>query len=275
MIFEFHIPTEPLLAQCVQSITYVEGYTPSHSIERLLPDGSCNLIIELGDYPQFLYDNDELGKKRTCKHAWLSGMQSGFITISSGVQTAMMIISFKPFGLYPLTQVPINEFNDQVVDADLVFGAGVISEFRELLMAAPDALSKIGVAERWLRNRMTEPERLQFEVVRFAVDQIGVNPTRIALTNLVQRVGYSHQQLIKIFKKHAGLTPKKYQRVARFNRVLSDLQQTRDIDWQQVSYDCGFFDQAHFIKEFRHFSGLSPSEYAAQAVEYPNYVPVG
>lgn len=62
-LFKIHL-SNGLLAQFISSIVYYEGYTPQHSIEKLLPDGTLNIILELGDSPQYIYDSQSLVKQK-------------------------------------------------------------------------------------------------------------------------------------------------------------------------------------------------------------------
>ena len=69
-----------------------------------------------------------------------------------------------------------------------------------------------------------------------------------------------------------GLTPKHYCRIRRFQRAVTLANCGRHVDWPQVALDCGYFDQAHFINDFRSFSGLTPTRYLAARTPFQNHV---
>jgi AraC-like DNA-binding protein len=71
-----------------------------------------------------------------------------------------------------------------------------------------------------------------------------------------------------------GLTPKLFCRVRRFQRVLRRIGTGRPVEWAAVAVDCGYFDQAHFIRDFHAFSGINPSAYLAGRTEHLNHVPL-
>lgn len=73
--------------------------------------------------------------------------------------------------------------------------------------------------------------------------------------------GMSARQLRRLFVDEIGLSPKHFCRVIRFRHSLSQLSRGRRADWAQVALDCGYYDQAHFINEFRELSGFTPGEY--------------
>jgi AraC-like DNA-binding protein len=79
---------------------------------------------------------------------------------------------------------------------------------------------------------------------------------------------------VDVFESVVGLTPKRFARVRRFQRVLRQMRQGADVRWTDVALACGYYDQAHFIREFEAFAGLNPSRYRAAAPVYPNHVPL-
>ncbi|MFN4254206.1 MAG: helix-turn-helix domain-containing protein [Saprospiraceae bacterium] len=74
------------------------------------------------------------------------------------------------------------------------------------------------------------------------------------------------------WREHIGLAPKAFQRVLRFNRVLQEVETRREIVWSELAYDCGFADQAHFIREFRQFAGFNPGDFLKAQRHFTNYV---
>jgi len=88
------------------------------------------------------------------------------------------------------------------------------------------------------------------------------------------QIGLSSRRFAELFRREVGLTPKVFFRVRRFQRVLETVHRTRDVDWCRVALDCGYYDQAHFIHDFRTFSGLTPGEYYAAATPHLNHVPL-
>ncbi len=61
----------------------------------------------------------------------------------------------------------------------------------------------------------------------------------------------------------------------RFQKAILEIEKARLLDWGKISLDCGFYDQAHFINDFKTFSGFTPEQYAQIQTNYQNYVPVG
>ena len=89
---------------------------------------------------------------------------------------------------------------------------------------------------------------------------------------MTDAIGLSAKRFIERFKIEVGLTPKRYCRVRRFQRALALANRGRRVDWTGVALDCGYFDQAHFIHDFRSFAGLTPTEYLAARTSFQNHV---
>lgn len=271
MILQFHSPSHPI-SDHIKLFTFYEGLNLGYTIERLLPDGTVNLIIELDNIPKFTFDNESLEKKEKYTKAWLSGMQQEYISIGSPPDSSMMVIQFQPCGVYPFLNFPVEELNKQIVDADLIFGKNII-RLREQLLEATTPNCKFQLVEQWLMNCLSESSA-SYKVISNAVQKICEYPSMKSIEMISQKTGYSHKQFIQLFKKYVGLTPKYFQRVQRFNKVLQELEVRQEINWSALSNDCGFYDQAHFIKEFRKFSGFNPEEFLREKGEYINYVPI-
>ncbi|MDN5202525.1 helix-turn-helix domain-containing protein [Fulvivirgaceae bacterium BMA10] len=271
-VFEIYFP-KGQLANSVVSIVYYEGYDVSHRMERYIPDGTLSIVIELGGFPQYTYDNVSLKQDKKCVNAWVSGMQSEFITFGCTQISAMMVIQFKPTGAYPILRIPIHELNDSCVDADLIFG-DEIKLLRDQIMNARMVASKINIAEKWLMKRLIKTDSIPESVVQFAVEETLLNPSKTNMKVMAEKTGYSQQHFINIFKKYVGFSPKQYQRIVRFNQILKKIEADQVVDWSSLSFNAGFYDQAHFIKEFKKFSGLNPEKYLKEKGEFLNYVPV-
>ncbi|MFN8344082.1 MAG: helix-turn-helix domain-containing protein [Spirosomataceae bacterium] len=271
MIFELYAPASPL-NQFVELFTFYEGLTFNHSIERLFPEGVVEIIIDLTETPKFIYDNTRLTEIQTCKSAWVSGVRNAFISISALPYSSMFVIRFRPGMAYPFLQLPIHELNGQVIDADLIFG-NRFGEIREQLLASPSPQGKFVVMERFLSERSKGFTDIP-PVVAFGIQQIIQQPTTTQIQQLAEKTGYSHKHFLSLFAKYVGLSPKPFLRVIKFQHTLQSIEQATVPNWSQLALDCGYYDQAHFINDFRAFSGLTPKEYMAQKGDYFNYVPI-
>jgi len=272
MILKTHPPKFPL-NRFIDQFIYYEDYHPEHSIDRFLPDGNTEIIIDFDDRPQHIYDNQTLKEIQACRHVWASGVRTEYITIPSGKHAAMFIISFKKGMAYPFFPLPMNEMADRVVDADLLWG-NEFALLREQLREAVEPKIKFETAERFLLKHFAG-RLVAHPAVEYALAEIIRQPDQISLARLNQNIGYSQKHFIDLFKRQVGIAPKAYLKIIRFQKAISEIEQRREVNWTTISQDCGFYDQAHFINDFKFFSGFTPEEYVRRKNDVLNYVPVG
>lgn len=264
-------------------MTYHRGYDPSHVIERLLPDGGINLIVDLTDRPKHIYDNERYSVVQTCIRSWISGVRTELISISAGLNSRMLVISFPPWGASAFTDVPMGRLADRVLPAEDLWHVSM-SRLRERagdaseagmgpLCPDQEANGAFDAAEAWLRDNFRLPGN-GFLLARSAAERLMDRPEMTAIDDVVSAAGASHRHVIALFDRYVGVTPKRLQRVRRFQRVVEEVHSTGDVDWAALAIDCGFYDQAHLIREFRKFSGLSPGQYLEVRGEIMNYLPV-
>ena len=98
--------------------------------------------------------------------------------------------------------------------------------------------------------------------VRYAVEQLSGEGALRGVRKIQLDTGLSHTRFIQLFREHVGLTPKLFGRVRRFRAVLDRIEKGLPVNWAELAADCGYFDQAHLIHDFRAFAGVTPLEYS-------------
>ena len=274
MILRAHTPAFPL-SQYISGLIYYDGFDPIHHMDRFLPDGNTELIINLTEKPQYIYDNATLKEIQTCRSAWVSGVRTQPITIPSGKGSKMLIVAFQKGKARPFYPLPMNVLTDFVVEADLVFGCS-IANLREQLLATSSIGRMFRLVEKFLLQQAGNalPGDSAYKCVEYAVASIASQPDRLGLGQLSHQIGYSQKHFISLFKEHVGVTPKQYLKIMRFQKAVHRIENDTTRDWSEIAVQNGFYDQAHFINEFRGFSGFTPGEYVKRKSELLNYIPV-
>lgn len=249
------------LASFVEAIFHFKNFVPNHSLERVVPTGHVFLIFELDGFPRHTFDNQDLQINNTFTEAWISGMHRKYITISAHEQSEMFVIQFKAHGAYPFLHFPIQQLNEKICPATTIFGLDILN-FRKQLFTATTSVDKFRLAETWLQNRLDTTKILPDELLQI-LNQLQTAPAT-NFSKIMESYPHTSKHLIHQFKKYIGLTPKYYQRILRFNEILQKIQNEENISWTQIAYSCGFADQSHFIKEFKHFSGFNPQDFILQ-----------
>jgi AraC-like DNA-binding protein len=184
----------------------------------------------------------------------------------------MVGIRFRPGGAYPFFRFPISELSEAVTELDLIWG-GLLSEIRDQLLELTTPEQRLLTLESFLlrqAKRSLEPDR----AISYAVSRLQQSPQFLAIRDLANMIGITQKHLISQFERIVGLRPKSFARVCKFQQVVNLIEQQKEIDWVRLANDCGYYDQAHFIKEFQAFSGLNPSSYVHQRGDYVNFLPI-
>lgn len=272
MIYQTYIPRFPL-NQFVEQFVYYRDYITHHDVDRFMPDGYAHIVFDLTDYPKYIFDNDSLKEIQSCKQVWFSGIREKFITIPSGRDTEMLIVYFKKGCAYPFVDIPMHEYTDYVVDAQDVLSNAIL-HLREQLLSCTTIAAKFACAENYFTGTYASRMILN-PFVDFAVKQIVANPNHLTIQQLSEKVGYSQKHMISLFKSHVGVTPKAFLKIMRFQLAVQEIAKGKAGNWTDVAHAAGYFDQAHFIHDFKAFSGFTPNQYAQQQGDFVNYIPMG
>ncbi len=185
----------------------------------------------------------------------------------------MFVIQFKAFGAHPYLHVPMHEISDKVVPGSEFRHVNLLG-LREEVLAAASSTQKFGIAERWLAEHFVKAQ----ETPAAVVDIVTLLQTEPAskLNEIIDSFSGTQKHLIAQFKKYIGITPKQYQRILRFNDVFAQMQGDQFLSWSDIAHLCGYSDQSHFIREFRHFSGFNPETFLKKEFdeEASNFFPL-
>lgn len=260
MIYRSHAPAPPL-SHFIELLWYYEGLTSPHQREKLLPDGSMELVIDLTEVPKKLHDSASPERFTLFRKCWISGMQPGFLIIGNEPDSSMMGAHFRTGGAFPFFGFPLAELASQVVELDLVWKRDVLA-LRERLLEQPTIEAKFARLKAFLTERARQRLRTD-RAVDFALSELASSPS-LPVRELASRIGLSQKSLIARFNHRVGLAPKLVSRVYRFQRAVEAVARKRFDDWAALAVECGYYDQAHFNHEFRQFSGLRPTEYLSR-----------
>jgi AraC-like DNA-binding protein/transcriptional regulator with XRE-family HTH domain len=238
-----HKPVKPYSLWIKQIICY-EG-NPENTVHiKAFPDGHVHLVINLSS-------------DLTHGKAWVVGVQEKHSDYKIKHNDTIVAIQFTLTGFHAITGIPITEIKNRTIDAYLIFGQDIFL-LREKLISCQvsDADEITKIIETYFLNKRKDIDT-EAAIISFITENID-----IPLDQLIHKTGYSHKHVIHLFKKNTGVTPKYYQRIKRFNNALKDILAVKsNLSWADIVFRNNFYDQPHFIKEFRHFSGFNPQSF--------------
>ncbi|WP_343632794.1 helix-turn-helix transcriptional regulator [Fluviicola sp.] len=174
---------------------------------------------------------------------------------SSGIGT--FLVYFTEIGFAHFASRPVNELFNLSISLEDVFEKQKVREVEEKLSAALTDKHRIRVVEQFLVSQLkdVQTDKLIVEAVRRIYESKGT----IRIRELNEQLFISQSPFEKRFRKVVGTTPKKFASIIRFNALLEDLKHSKSLT--EICYENHFFDQAHFIKEFKHFTGDTPENF--------------
>lgn len=172
-------------------------------------------------------------------------------------------IKFGPGGFYPFYKSPISSFADDTIALDSVFDVDT-RELEESILAPENKEQMVERAENFIRNNLPEEdERVQF--VNTIIDSIIENKKLIKVDELAEQFNITKRTLQRMFKRYVGVSPKWVIKRYRLHEVAGKLAENENPDLSQLAVELGYYDQSHFIKDFRAIVGESPGEYASNS----------
>jgi len=270
MLFVHRVPAPPLNAS-IESIWYCENNPRPFALERVLPTGAAQLIVNLKEDQTRMYRPEgETASLLTSSGSILSGVASRYGFIDTAEQECVAGVAFKPGGTPAFFPIPAQEMRDADIPVELLWGRRRASELREQLLEAASPARKLDVLERALADAWRPPA--MHPGVAFALRTFSEWPETARVGMLADSAGLSTKRFIERFKILVGLPPKSYCRILRFQRALACAEMGGPVNWTRVALDCGYFDQAHFIHDFRSFAGITPTGYQARRTQFRNHV---
>jgi AraC-like DNA-binding protein len=271
MLYLTHVP-QPPLSQFVYSLWLYEGYKQAHAKERVLPTGQMQMVINLLEDRSWIYEREHTDRRQSFSGSLIAGAHSEYLVISTAMQASTIGVNFKPGGAFPFLRMPAGELRDTTVSLDTLWGSAAMS-LRDQLLAAPTHQARFEILEQALLDELRRgcyPHR----AVGFAMRCFMAKPHLTTVGSVTGQVGLSPKRFIQLFRDETGFTPKVFCRIRRFQQALDCMEGRKNVEWAKVALDCGYFDQAHFIHDFRAFSGINPSSYLVQQTAHRNHVPL-
>lgn len=263
--FDYRVrePEGPL-GRIVESVWYARGTVP-YTRERIAPTGSSVAVLVLGD--AIISTAADASPVRS-ERGFIVGPHDRPVWNEPTGETHAVGIVTTPVGCRAIFGVAPASLRATVVDIADVWPEG--AQLRDALveLADGDAMVDHVVA---LMSQRPRPGSTAFDRCERATQQLVAEPTR-PIAEIADELGVSHAHLDRQFTEIVGLAPRALARLLRLRRLLAELDVGAPIEWSKLAAEYGWYDQAHFIRDFRRHTGVTPSEYVAaqQAVYAPD-----
>ena len=257
----------PPLAGLVRSLVYRSGEQPRRSVEKILPGPQTGLWVNLNR--DAFRSFDEAGRASRVGGAMLAGPASRAAVIEFEQGHAHVCVTFALGAASRFVAAPLALARDEMVPLEILWGAPGAS-LRERLLEASTPTDALAVTEAVLLGQLTGAGAPDPAVVAAA----GALSRGVRVGEVAADLGLLPRTLRRRFTAAVGLTPKRFARVQRMQRLVRDLDGQHDADWAALAARHGYADQPHLADEFRELAGVTPGEYLRSRVNGPNHLRV-
>jgi AraC-like DNA-binding protein len=187
----------------------------------------------------------------------ITGITDRYKLFKNPDEIGTILVYFTETGLAHFSTSPANELFNQSISLDNIFDRDKIQETEEKIRLAQTQKQRILIVERFFLSQLKDiqSDKIIIEAVKLIYQSKGT----IKITELNKKLFISQSPLEKRFRKLVGTTPKKFASIVRFNTVLNTMNDSKSLT--EICYENNFFDQAHFIKDFKQYTGDSPEKF--------------
>lgn len=256
VIIQEFLPT-PVLDRVVDCYWYTAGEGALYEVSPLqscLPMGMVEFIFHLNESRCIGYLEEQW---IPFPEAFLVGVMEKPIIWKMPSGTALFGIRFKPEGIIQLFQSPLSGLRNTFIDLSSFLGKNQSSIIANI-QSATDNNSRIFFIEIFLQNQLSKKWDTKHNYFSQAIEIIRNADVGISVDQLSRAVCISERQLQRTFKEKMGISPKSYHRIIRFRKAYHFLRSNPNASWVDIVYHFGYADQAHFIRDFKEFSGRTP-----------------
>ena len=252
-MFYSELNPSQLLSAYVRKYWFLEGFSKAGTnVERILPDGCTELIIHYGQPFRIIDGNNQ---KRQ-EPAFVFGQLDRFIDLLPGKNIGVMGVRFHPWGLNQFIKIPSANLKGEAVSLKDIFGPSE-RELVDKILTSTNVKQKAWIMDSFLINHFRS--KTTYPALASIINQIKQHQGSLSIDRLTRMTGQSERQLERYFYNEIGLSPKSFSRIMRFQNVLQLATSARNLT--DLALSAGYYDQAHFSREFTDIAGQSPRNY--------------
>jgi AraC-like DNA-binding protein len=254
------IPPHPLLAPYI-GCYWILRTTESKSSwrELILPDGYAELILNYGQ--PYSWHDQKRQVKQDIRTVHLVGERDASILVELGAGIDQIGVKFKPIGLFTLLRQPLNELANQIANPDELSDRSIQTLCEQVFEGTTDQ-KRIELLNRFFLKRLVAIDAVE-PLTEKALQLILQHQGNLRIEALKDSLDVHYKTLERKFKTYVGLSPKTFARIVRFKNTYKQFHRMAQHD-PSFFLDLGYYDQNHFIKDFKYFLHTTPSAYLRQ-----------
>lgn len=232
-------------------------FDPKNQKQKIVPDGCVEMTFNFGDkIKRYTSENDFI----LHPNAMVMGQRTKSFNILPVGNVDTFAICFFPIGFANFVKTPLENLVDKETPIEELFGRAEAEELEQQMLQAIDTQQRIDIIETFLLKKLNEKNTIS-NIVKSTVDTLlktnGTTPINVILKDDISK----RRQLERHFKKQIGISPKQLGKAIRLQATLQLLLNKKSDTLTDIAYENEYFDQNHFIKDFKDFVGITPKEF--------------
>ena len=225
--------------------------------ERVVPTANLQLMFHYRRPFVMTFPDRESALQ---SQSFASGLSSSFMDASTQGASGVIAVEFHPFGACNFFRFSLNEIENQSIGLSDIF-TNEVKCLEEQICDCGDLASRIFLIEQFLKEKLVLVDARDFRLMKHAVELIQQSGGQIKASQLASKLAVTTRNLERKFASFVGKSPKQFIRIVRFQEVMNGLTQQQPEYLTEYAFNNGYFDQSHFIHDFKTFSGYTPSEF--------------
>ena len=231
-------------------------YDPNNEKQKIIPDGCIEMTFNLKDsIKRYTSETDYV----IHPNSMVMGQRTKSYFIEPVGDVDSFAICFYPYGFANFVGTPLEKLVDVETPIEQLFGEDVASTLKQRMFQANGTQERIEIIEAFLLEKLNENSTVE-HLVKTTVDALLATDGSSSITQILKDDLSKRRQLERNFKKQIGISPKQLGKVLRLQAALKRMLNDQE-SLTNVAYESDYFDQAHFIKDFKEFIGTTPKEF--------------
>ena len=255
-------PPPPHLAAHIRSFWVLEGRLAGMPYtHRTMADGCAEMVFH---YKGPFKEVTASGKMEDSFLSGYHGQTDRFRRFTIDTHFGIFGVYLYPFALPDLFNIPAASISNQMVGLVELFGQEG-RDVEEQVMLADSQQQRISIICRLFEKRLTKTSQSRpgvFNAIAHIIHTRGL----VRIDELAQKHFLSRRQFERKFREFSGFSPKLFARIIRFQQAMQQYG-NKEISLTQIAYECGYYDQSHFIHDFKEFSGHHPKQFFLHSAE--------
>jgi AraC-like DNA-binding protein len=259
----------PALAPYIKLFWYTRNPLAQHGLERVLPTAHLQIVMSLAR--DYLTDcNGSMSGHSAA--SILGGIRSRYQVIDRFDMTELIGVIFRPGGTTPFFPMSAHDAANTEIGLGDLWGRHE-ARLRDRLRESGHIGEKFRILDAEFLQRLAQRRATQQPpALSLALTAMHGSDEALTVGGISRRIGLSTRRLSEIFREQVGTTPKLYLRILRFQKAVQQLHRGTDVRWMDLALNCGYYDQSHFVNDFREFSGINPTTYSATRRLWSNHI---